>query len=345
MHPHIKSALKFLLFLGLGSLILYFLYQSQNAKYLEDCQLKGIPLSDCSLVDKVIQDFKSTKISWLALICFLFMLSNVFRALRWKDMVQSIGFKPKVSNVFFSIMIGYLANLTIPRIGEIARAGVMTKYEKIAFETSFGSIITERLVDVLMLLLFMVLMAIFGGPTIINYIAENSVVTQNQLFIAAGVGFLLFVIGLWVLKKMTEMDSESKFVRFIKEKSTGFLEGLKTVIHTEKKLLFWAYSFGIWILYFLMTYLCFYAFEPTSHLGIKAGLVTFVFGTLGIVFPSPGGLGSYHFMVSQALILFSINSSDAFSFAFIIFFTVVVFCNVFFGLISLLMIQFVNADK
>ena len=331
------------MFLGLGTLILYLLYNSQNAKYLEDCQLKGIPESECSLVDKVIEDFKSAKLIWLILISVLFMLSNIFRALRWKDMVQSIGFQPKVYNVFFSIMIGYLANLTIPRIGEIARAGIITKYEKIAFETSFGTIVTERLVDVLMLLLFLVLTAIFGGPTILQYISENSVVTQNQLLLVMGFGILLFLIGIYVLKRLSEADSQSKIVLFVKEKSKGFLDGLKTVIKTEHKCRFWFYSFGIWILYFLMTYLCFFAFDPTAHLGMKAGLVTFVFGTLGIVFPSPGGLGSYHFMVSQALILFGINSSDAFSFAFIIFFTVVVFCNVFFGLISLLLISFLNS--
>ena len=135
-----------------------------------------------------------------------------------------------------------------------------------------------------------------------------------------------------------------KVAQFIKEKSKGFLDGLQTVIKTDHQIRFWFYSIGIWILYFLMTYLCFFAFEPTSHLGLRAGLVTFVFGTLGIVFPSPGGLGSYHFMVSQALILFGINSTEAFSFAFIIFFTVVVFCNVFFGLISLLLLPILNTQ-
>ena len=259
-------------------------------------------------------------------------------------MVESIGYKPKVYNVFFSIMIGYLANLTIPRIGEIARAGIISKYERIAFETSFGSIVTERLVDVLMLLIFLVLTAIFGGPTILNYISENSVISQNQLLIFLAIAGIIGLIGIYILVRLTKVDSDSKIAQFIKEKSKGFLDGLKTVIKTDNQLRFWFYSVGIWVLYFLMTYLCFFAFEPTAHLGIRAGLVTFVFGTLGIVFPSPGGLGSYHFMVSQALILFGINSTEAFSFAFIIFFTVVVFCNVFFGLISLLLLPILNAE-
>jgi len=338
----LKSFLKFLFFLSLGCLILYFLYQSQNANYIEDCKLKGIPLADCSLVDKIIADFKSTNLIWLLIVCILFMVTNLFRVYRWRDMVNSLGYQPRTVNIFSSIMIGYFANLAIPRIGEFIRAGVISKYDDINFETSFGAIVLERLVDVLMLLIAITLMIILGGPRIMSYLEENSVITTQQIIYLAIFGLICLGIGIYVYRRLVQAESQNKIVNFIQSKIAGFSDGINSIRTVENKGMFWLYSFGIWIGYFLMTWLAFFSFGPTSDLGPVSGLVSFVFGGLGIVFPSPGGLGSYHFMVSQSLMLYEVNPADAFSFAFILFFTISIFCNVFFGLLSLILLPLFN---
>lgn len=342
MGSKLKSVVQFFFFLSLGCLILYFLYQSQNANYLEDCKLKGIPLEDCSLKDKIISDFKSTKLIWLFIVCILFMITNLFRVYRWRDMVNSLGYQPRSINIFASIMIGYFANLAIPRIGEFVRAGIISRYDVVNFETSFGAIVLERLVDVLMLLVCIVLMMILGGPRILNYLEANSIVSGQQLIIFGLIGLITAGVGIYIFKRLVKAKSQNKIVNFIQSKIAGFSDGINSIRTVENKGMFWFYSIGIWFGYFLMTWLAFFSFSPTADLGPVAGLVSFVFGGLGIVFPSPGGLGSYHFMVSQSLMLYDVNPADAFSFAFILFFTISIFCNVFFGLISLIILPIFN---
>ena len=239
-------------------------------------------------------------------------------------------------------MIGYFANLAIPRIGEFIRAGVISKYDDINFETSFGAIVLERLVDVLMLLIAITLMVILGGPKIMDYLEANSVITTQQIIYLAIFGVFALGIGFYIYKRLVKAQSQNKIVKFIQSKVAGFSEGINSIRTVENKAMFWFYSIGIWVGYFLMTWLAFFAFTPTANLGPVSGLVSFVFGGLGIVFPSPGGLGSYHFMVSQSLMLYDVNPADAFSFAFILFFTISIFCNVFFGLVSLIMLPLFN---
>ena len=122
----------------------------------------------------------------------------------------------------------------------------------------------------------------------------------------------------------------------------GFWNGLKTIGQLENPCLFIFHSIVIWLMYYLMTYLCFYAYGPTSELGPLAGLVTLVFGSLGMVIPSPGGMGTYHFLTTSALVIYGLDSSDAFSFANLIFFSIQIFGVIFLGLLSLIFLPLIN---
>jgi len=124
----------------------------------------------------------------------------------------------------------------------------------------------------------------------------------------------------------------------------GFKDGISSMKDVKNKPLLVLYTMGIWVMYYLMTYLCFFAFEPTAHLGPIAGLVVFVFGTLGMVFPSPGGMGSYHLLISNALIIFGINGADAFSFSNIVFFAINIFGNIVIGLLFFILLPLINRD-
>ena len=135
----------------MGFLILYLLFRNNEAAYLEECALKGIPAEDCSLLQKITDDFKSVKLIWLVVILVIYMLSNFFRALRWNQMLESVGYKPRIINSLGALMIGYFTNMAFPRVGELIKTGAMSKYENIPFETTIGTVVLDRILDVLCL--------------------------------------------------------------------------------------------------------------------------------------------------------------------------------------------------
>ena len=151
MPKYIRSLLQFLLFTGVGVLILYLVYRGQNASYIADCALKGIPDSECSLMQKLKSDFAGVNYWWILVIVSAFILSNVLRAHRWLILIRTLGVEARMSNAFFTIMVGYFANMGLPRIGEVVRAGLFAKYEKISAGKVMGTIVVDRVLDLLSL--------------------------------------------------------------------------------------------------------------------------------------------------------------------------------------------------
>lgn len=320
------------------------MWNSQSASYLEQCTLDGSPSSDCSLFDRIVADFRSVNWLWILLVLFIYMVSNVFRSWRWQQLLNPLGHNPSFLNCMGTLMLGYFANLGVPRSGEFIRAGAISKYENIPVEQSFATIVIGRIVDVLMLLLIIGLAFLLSYDIFVDYFDQNFNIPASKVFMGFGVLAVLGVVGIFFLRYIFGLPDEGQSALFIKIKSLikSFVEGLGSISKVQNKTLFWLYSIGIWVCYYLMTYLCFYAFEPTAHLSPIAGLIVFVFGTLGIVFPSPGGMGSYHFLVTQALIILGLSSIDSFSFAMILYFSIQLFGNIVFGLISLLMLPIIN---
>lgn len=350
MKRQLFQALKIIAFFGVGFTILYLVFNNQQNAYLEECALKNIAEEDCSLMDKVIQDFSSANYWILALSIGLFMLSNVLRALRWHLLLAPLGHKPRLINSLGAIMIGYLLNLSIPRAGEIAKPASLSTNENIPLDQTIGTIVTDRIIDVVCLLCVFLLALILASGHIINYLNENIDLSQKlSLFLDYPIVLIaLFFIGLFSLfllwrnrKNLLHNPIVTKIYHFM----IGIWEGIMSVFKMDRKGLFIFYSIGIWVLYYLMTYVVFFAFEPTHHLSAVAALVVFLFGSLGIVIPSPGGMGSYHFLVGQALILYGIDGADAFSFANIAFFTIQIFGNILFGGLALIILPLFNKNN
>lgn len=343
----LKDLIKFVVFLGLGFLILFLMYRAQSTAYLAECQLNNIPDSECSLIDRIVSDFKGVNWWWILVILFFYTLSNVFRAVRWQQLLAPLGKRPRFLNAFGTLMLGYFANLGIPRSGEILRPVSLAKYEEIPAEQAFATIVVERIVDILFLFLVIGLALILSFDVFVDYFRENFNMSTGTIMTYVMILGVLGIIGLLVLRYIVTLSDEkaSPFFKKIKQIVLNFIEGLKSVTKVENKGLFWVYSLGIWVCYYFMTYLCFFSFEPTAHLSPIAGLVVFVFGTLGMVFPSPGGMGSYHYLVSQALIIYGVNSIDSFSFAMIIFFAIQLFGNILFGLLSLMGLPIINKES
>lgn len=361
---------KFLLFFGIGFAILYYVYQGQQKAFQAQCDLdfvqncvaegKGevacaaLPKPSCSLMQKIINDFKTVKPFWLLVVMLAFLISNVSRALRWRMLVKPMGYSVGFGNTFWPIMAGYFANLALPRMGEVVRAGLFSRYENVPIEKTFGTIVTDRVVDVLCLLTAISLAFILEFDILWNYVSENAfkggaegsgLLSNPIVQVMLGLMFLGTVAAIVFRKKIF---ASSLFLK-VKNILFGFKEGLLTIVKLERPLVFLMHTFIIWLMYYLMTYLCFFAFEPTATLTHESslaviGLTIFVFGSLGIVIPSPGGMGSYHFLVTAGLMIYGLAGDDAFSFSNIMFITIT-FCNILFGILAFVVLPILNRKK
>ncbi len=329
--------------------ILYYLFTKQNEAFQEQCKLDGIAAADCSLLDKLVTDFTSCNFFWILMVLVTFTLSNVSRAMRWNMLLKPLGYLPRLGNSFLIVIVTYFVNLFLPRAGEVARAGLISKYEGIPVEKAMGTIVLDRLLDVIMLLLIVGLTFLLEFDTLTNYLQEKMVdngneggsLFQNPIIIGLGVVGLVAALVLFAFrKKIVDTAIYKKIVNLL----IGFGEGLKTIGKLDRPWLFVFHTLFIWFMYFLMTYLCFFAFEPTAALEPLAALMVFVFGTFGIVVPSPGGMGTYHFFVTEALKIYEVAPADAFSFANILFFSVQIGCNIAIGLLAFILLPIMNKN-
>ena len=333
-----------IVFGGIGSVILYFMWQSQGNGLLDQCALDGRSGDECKLSAKLLKDFQNANWIWLAMVCGAYMLSNTIRAMRWRDMLSTLGYRVSLFNSIAAVMVGYFANLGVPRLGEILRPSILARYEDVAIEKAFGTIVLERIVDVILLALLIALGFVFHYESLGTYISENSSVTSSQLIISISVMAVIGLGGLALLAKLLKMEEEGMhpIILKIKKLVNGFIEGIVSIRKLENLPKFIFQSIAIWALYFLMHYWAFQAFDPTSHLSAIDTILVFDFGSLGIVLPSPGGMGTYHFLIVESLNILKVNPIAGFSFAMIIFFTINIGCNVIFGLISLIALPIVN---
>ncbi|MEM9834907.1 MAG: lysylphosphatidylglycerol synthase transmembrane domain-containing protein [Bacteroidota bacterium] len=346
MNKSLANALKFLLFLGLGFGILYYVYHQQQLAYEAECALRGVAAEDCSLIGKVISDFAGADFGWLAIVLLCFTLSNVSRALRWNMLLRNFGTEPRFINAFLTINLGYFANLGLPRIGEVVRAGTMARYENIGVEKVMGTIVVGRMIDVISIFIMTGLALFFGYDRLAGWIEENVALSDKLAGLQWILGGLALVglLTLYLIYRFRETLAQNAIFAKIFDLIKGFGEGLQTILKLDNPLLFVVHSIVIWVMYYLMTYFCLFAFVPTADLGAVAGLVTFVAGGWGIVVPSPGGMGSYHFMTQAALTLYGVAGDDAFSWTNIAFFTINLGCNVSIGLLALLVLPRINKD-
>jgi hypothetical protein len=334
----LKKTLQFFLFLGLGATILTLVYNNQNKAFQEQCRLDGVSADDCSLIHKLLFDFSTVHLGWLGAVLVAFTLSNVFRALRWQMLLDPMGYPVRFSNSFLSILLGYFANLGFPRMGEIVRAGSLARYENIPMEKVVGTLVIDRLMDFICLGVVVGLAFVFEGKTLLDFLEQSKGGGASSgggnlwqiLLLVLAVGMvLLFVFR----KRLAQLALVVKVINLLK----GFWEGMKSVLKLKNPLLFLFYSVGIWLLFYLQCWLNLMAFPPTQHLTFGAALMVFVFGTLGFVIPSPGGMGTFHALCIAGLALYGINGSDAFSYANISFFSVQIFYNILAGVLALVL--------
>ena len=345
MKRKLGNLLRFIIYLGIGLGILYLVYNNQNEAYQAKCALDGKSTADCQLIDKIIQDFTQVHWEWIIFIMFLFLLSNLSRAVRWHMLLEPLGVKPRFINSFFAIMISYFANLGLSRVGELVRATTLARYEKARTNQVMGTVVVDRMIDAVTMLLFVGVAMLLDGGRIFGYLARNAQVDSLKTLMLSPYFWLIsFVImGLVVLAyRYRSRYSGHPLLGKIIDLLRGFRDGIKTIGKVRRPGWFIAHSIFIWLMYYFMTWFCFPAYDPTAHLGPVAGLTTFVFGAFGIVIPAPGGMGTYQFLVSEALAIYQIPGDEGFSFSMIIFFSIQIFFTIFFGVLGILLLPLIN---
>ena len=302
--------------------------------------------TECSLIDKLISDLGLINYWWILLTLVLFMISNVIRSLRWNQLLRPLSHKPKLGNSFHATMLGYFANLGLPRSGEIIKAGALSRYEKIPMEKVIGTVVVDRAVDVLCLLVMIGLGLILQYQQILGfYLGEKDGIQERlgSLVVLGVIAMILCFIILLVLRKVQSIQ-KNRIVKKINQLIDGFWSGIISVKDLDRPFLFGFYSIAIWFIYYLMTYLAFFSFAPTANIPAAAGLVIFIMGGLGMVIPSPGGMGSYHYLIGLGFAIYGISEADSFTMSNIIFFSIQLLCVIIWGIIALIALPIINKN-
>ena len=292
-------------------------------------------LSDNDILS-IKNSFRTANYWWVLLSLTFGALSHLSRAYRWQFLLEPLGYKPKLANSIMTVLISYLLNLFIPRSGEIARAASIKKYEKIPFEKAFGTIVAERVADVIMLFSIIGIAFFLQTELISSYIfkdeEESSIYSKIILFCVFPIaGFLTY----WLLKK-----SKNPFIIKIVSFISGLLDGVKSIYKMKKKWKFIFHTLFIWLMYVLMFYAVTFALPETTNLPFAAIIVGFVVGGLSMALTN-GGLGTYPIFVASALILYNVDDNPARAFGWIMWTAQTIMVIVFGGL-SFLLIPIYN---
>ena len=333
MKKHAISILKFLFFFGVGLLLIWL-------------AVRDLTDNDKSSIKEA---FTQANYFWIVVSMILSALSHLLRAMRWKILIQPLGFNPKLSNTFFAVMVGYLANFALPRLGEVSRCGVLTKYEKIPFTESFGTVIAERAIDMLCLILiflgtlvfqFQQLWGLTNEKIVTPLTTKLSSLMQSNLFILV---FALLMIGITVSFFIFRRRTKGKLYKKIIDVALGFWEGLKSVKNIKRPYMFVFQTVIIWFLYTALLYVGFFCFKETSQLPFGAALAIMIFGSLGIAFV-PGGTGAYQALVTETLTsAFKVSFTFAFAFAWLMW-TAQFALTIILGVISLILLPILNKE-
>jgi uncharacterized protein (TIRG00374 family) len=264
------------------------------------------------------------------------VVGNASRAYRWKFSLDHMGYESSFRNNFMAISIGYVLNLTVPKSGEVSRALIVKRYNNIPFDKGFGSIVAERIVDLFVLLCFMLLAVFLQFGVVKSFILDKLPVQQLLLFLA------VCVLGLFSFILIYHY-SKSRYVLALKEKIAGLKEGVFSIIHMKKKGAYFFHTALIWFSYLLMFYVVFFVFPETSKLSFSAVITSFVVGSIAIAFTN-SGFGSYPFLISKILLVYSISETTGNAFGWIVW-TSQMLVVLTLGLLSFLYLPIFNRKK
>lgn len=307
MKRTVIQILKYLVFISLGFLLLYFAF-------------RGIDFNS------VKEGLRNANYIWVVPALIFSMFAFVSRARRWVLLIQPLGYNPSLRNSFFAMLTGYLANIALPRLGEVTKCVALGKKEKIPVDQLVGTVIVERTIDFVSLLLILVLMLFISSDTIGTFLYDNIVYPSRLKIISLfGVTYVFWIIVVAALalfvfaiikfrKKLATVKLFSKIFHF----SRGIVEGVKAVFRLERKAEFLLHTVFIWINYILMTWIIVFSVESTSGLSFSDGVFLLVIGSLAMSAPVQSGIGAFHWIISRGLfVVYGIALEDGLVYAII----------------------------
>lgn len=318
-----KKALKIILPFVIGALILYYYLSGFTDEQL----------------DEIFAGIKNADFKWLVLSLIFGLISHIIRAYRWDYLLETLDYYPQKTNLVLTVGLSYLLNLVVPRAGEVGRAASLAKYEKeIKFEKAFGTIVAERMADIVFLLFFMALAFFLQFDLIYEMIAPK--LPKNPIFL--GMETLGFLGIMYLIFKQLK-KSQHPFILKIREFIHGLLQGMKSILMMPHKWWFILQTTLIWILYIAMFWVVLLAFPETRSLGIEPVLVGFIAGSIAMVI-SNGGFGIYPVFVAEALALYGISLETGTAFG-LLMWTAQTLLVIVFGLICMFMLPVYNEKK
>ena len=297
------SILKYLISLTIAGGLFWLIYRGQDMK-------------------EMLKDLKDAKLSWIALSILTAIFSHWSRATRWVIALRPLGYQTRKTTAFLAVMVGYFANFFVPRLGEVMRCGIFKKTEDVPVNVSFGAVIAERALDLIILLLLSTITLLIEfdkiGEFVISQFANSSDTMAEKLTILAilGAAGLLGLVFLYFIRKW--LFKQALFIK-IREFAIGMKDGLLSIRKLNKvnQLYFLLHTINIWVMYYFMSYLLFFSLEETENLSAMCGLSVLIMGGIGMALPSPGGIGTYHLFVSTTLIAYGLTESIGRNFAFL----------------------------
>lgn len=327
------SALRYLLLLAFGLLLLYLAFRGQD-------------------IGRIVSDLRHANYFWVAASLLMILLAHIFRAVRWRMLINPLGFSPKLSNTYHAVIIGYLANLALPRMGEITRCGILNRTEKIPVNTLIGTVITERLIDVFCLLVVTVVSVLLKFDLISGfiYLRLQSIFSGsvNGTLLVLGVLLffgILFFIARSLFRKYKFRLLRWAFFRKVINLLSGFRKGFTSIARMENRFIFWVHTLIIWGCYLMASFFGFKVLASTAGLDIGVAFVTLSLGSLGMAAPVQAGIGPYHWMVSEGLTFFGLSREAGLAYATISHTSSQILLILFLGLISLLAVFFETSRK
>lgn len=330
-----KKAIQFILFLGLGVFFIWYsirdLDAEQRTAILDN--IKGVAIDN----------------RWIFLVisALIGLISVFLRAGRSILLLEPLGYNISKINSYHSVMICYIANLAFPRLGEVLRCSFIQRYEKVPFQKTFGTVVTERIVDMMSFGFVLLIALLFESDKIFAWVkmkspSDSGLLIYNPLFLILIAG-IAFVLLYFLFRKQIR---KWKIYHKIKKIIFGFWSGLISVMHLKRPFLFFFYTFTIWICYYFMFYVAIFAFPEIAILGNQmwaASLSCIVVGTIGFIV-SQGGLGAYPMFISGALLLYGIDKEVGLAIGWTVWTTETLLYLVG-GIISLIIAPFTNPKK
>ncbi|MDY5632452.1 MAG: lysylphosphatidylglycerol synthase transmembrane domain-containing protein [Bacteroidaceae bacterium] len=301
MKIHVNNTTKVVLSLLLASAIMWWMY-------------RGTAWED---VQRAVNTEMRWK--WMVLSMPFGILAQVFRATRWQQMLQAMGKRVRLSTCVNAIFLSYASSLAVPRIGEFLRCGTLKRWEGIPFSEGVGTVVSERVLDMAIILLLTLITVATQIPVFSDFMAQTGMSLTSMIggfttmgYVVTAVCGVVAIATLWLLARRLQLTQHASRV------AKGMLTGMLSVRGVRHPGIFVFYSLGIWVAYFLHFYLTFYCFDYTENLGPLPALVAFMVGCFAVLVPTPNGAGSWHFAVKTVLVLYGVAGSQGAMFVLIV---------------------------